>query len=146
MVVSKSFSDTCPFGSTRSNLPAGFIALYISEKNPAASGTSCTTAEARAKSIFSLILSRPRESSLHITVSIRPDSPALAARFSSDRIIFSWTSTHITLPFGPTIRARGRLKKPIAQPISATVIASFTYGLRILLGFWNNFLVGLASR
>ena len=41
----------------------------------------------------------------------------------------------MTFPFEPTIRASGKLKKPIAQPKSRTVIPFVTYGSNIFLGF-----------
>ncbi len=46
----------------------------------------------------------------------------------------------MTLPFSPTMRARGRVKKPGPQPMSTTVSPSRTMPLRMVSGFWPSIL------
>lgn len=50
------------------------------------------------------------------------------------------------LPPGPTIRAKGRLKKPIPHPGSSTVIPGRTRGPRSFSGDCRSLRSGLASR
>jgi hypothetical protein len=47
-----SFSETCPLGSANKAFPVGTIVAESSAKNLGGSGTSWTTANAKAKSIF----------------------------------------------------------------------------------------------
>jgi hypothetical protein len=55
-------------------------------------------------------------------------------------------STAITRPSGPTIRANGNVKNPIAHPGSNTTIPSFTNGPKIFFGFSTSLRSGLNSR
>ncbi len=57
---------------------------------------------------------------------IRSATPARTDRFPRASSICCWRSTAITFPFGPVSRARPRVKYPIPQPISTTVMPVFT--------------------
>ena len=58
----------------------------------------------------------------------------------------SWTSMQTTRPAGPTSLARGNVKKPMAGPTSSTRMPGARWGVRILLGFCQSDLSGLARR
>jgi hypothetical protein len=57
----ETFLFTCPAGSANNRQAPGFIVVATSEKNTAADGISCTTANANAKSTFPTRSVTPRE-------------------------------------------------------------------------------------